>query len=318
MKCSDRNHIHKGIGRKAAAALLAAVLTASLGAASMGHTFIFAAENDAAQPEEAPAAETAAAADVIPAAVPGGEQAEMNKSTIGAAFDEHYRFEAADELAYTTAAAAVLDKPEEGADEIASLEKYEEIHLTGTNALRFWEIEYEGEIAYIDSGLISTDLDEVMQMRESDIRAVEEEAELKASEEAELSAGTQDLAQEWQDAVEENRRHDIAYQTRNPNWDGPVLSRSKGSVYGPTGKETYYNLNMSVCVRNRWRRGFSGEAWVRNDGCKMFGDYIMCTANLGLHPYGSLVESSLGTCIVVDTGGFAAGNPNQLDIAVTW
>ena len=160
MKCSDRNHIHKGIGRKAAAALLAAVLTASLGAASMGHTFIFAAENDAAQPEEAPAAETAAAADVIPAAVPGGEQAEMNKSTIGAAFVEHYRFEAADELAYTTAAAAVLDKPEEGADEIASLEKYEEIHLTGTNALRFWEIEYEGEIAYIDSGIISTDRSE--------------------------------------------------------------------------------------------------------------------------------------------------------------
>ena len=66
------------------------------------------------------------------------------------------------------------------------------------------------------------------------------------------------------------------------------------------------------------RRGYYYEVWVRNDGCKMFGDYIMCAANLGVHPFGSLVECSLGTCIVVDTGGFAAGNPNQLDIAVTW
>ena len=75
---------------------------------------------------------------------------------------------------------------------------------------------------------------------------------------------------------------------------------------------------MSGCVRNMNRRGYYYDVWVRNDGCKMFGDYIMCAANLGVHPFGSLVECSLGTCIVVDTGGFAAGNPNQLDIAVTW
>ena len=66
------------------------------------------------------------------------------------------------------------------------------------------------------------------------------------------------------------------------------------------------------------RRGYYYDVWVRDDGVKMFGDYIMCAANLGVHPFGSLVECSLGTCIVVDTGGFAAGNPNQLDIAVTW
>ena len=50
----------------------------------------------------------------------------------------------------------------------------------------------------------------------------------------------------------------------------------------------------------------------------MLGDYIMCAANLRVHPRGSLVESSLGTCIVCDTGGFASRNSNQLDIAVTW
>ena len=44
----------------------------------------------------------------------------------------------------------------------------------------------------------------------------------------------------------------------------------------------------------------------------------MVAANLGVHPRGSLVETSLGTGIVVDTGGFAEGNPTQLDIAVDW
>ena len=44
----------------------------------------------------------------------------------------------------------------------------------------------------------------------------------------------------------------------------------------------------------------------------------MCAANLDVHPRGSLVETSLGTAIVVDTGGFADSNPNQIDIAVNW
>jgi hypothetical protein len=64
--------------------------------------------------------------------------------------------------------------------------------------------------------------------------------------------------------------------------------------------------------------GVTGEYWVRNDGCKMLGNYIMCAANLSVHPRGSLVECSLGTCMVCDTGGFASHNPYQLDIATTW
>lgn len=41
-------------------------------------------------------------------------------------------------------------------------------------------------------------------------------------------------------------------------------------------------------------------------------------ANLDVYPRGSLVETSLGTAIVVDTGGFADSDPYQIDIAVTW
>lgn len=100
--------------------------------------------------------------------------------------------------------------------------------------------------------------------------------------------------------------------------DGSVLTMSGGVNYYFDQKETYYNLDMSTVVEIAHSQGIEGEYWVREDGCKMLGDYIMCAANLSVHPRGSLVESSLGTCIVCDTGGFAAYNPNQLDIAVNW
>ena len=102
------------------------------------------------------------------------------------------------------------------------------------------------------------------------------------------------------------------------DYDGPVLSRSRGTISGPSGKETYYNLNMSGCINIMNSRGFHEPYWVRSDGVKMYGYYVMCAAGLSIRPKGSIVESSNGLAIVVDTGGFASRNPTQLDIAVTW
>ncbi|HCW24034.1 MAG TPA: hypothetical protein DGX96_10550 [Lachnospiraceae bacterium] len=105
------------------------------------------------------------------------------------------------------------------------------------------------------------------------------------------------------------------------NWSGAKLSKRAGSVYGPSGKETYYNLNMSLCVSYMRALGYSEEEypyWVREDGVKMFGNYVMVAANLTTRPKGSLVATSLGTGIVVDTGVFAWTNPTQLDVATTW
>ena len=99
---------------------------------------------------------------------------------------------------------------------------------------------------------------------------------------------------------------------------GGCLTPSAGVYYGPSGKETYYNLDMSGVVAIAYSNGITGEYWVRSDGCKMLGDYIICACNRGVHPYGSLVETSLGTGISLDTGGFAAGNPTQIDIATAW
>ena len=102
------------------------------------------------------------------------------------------------------------------------------------------------------------------------------------------------------------------------DWDGPVLTASAGTITGPSGKETYYNLNMSGVVSIMRSLGNSDEYWVRDDGVKMLGDYVMVAANLDVHTRGSLVETSLGMGIVCDTGSFASGNATQLDIAVSW
>ena len=99
---------------------------------------------------------------------------------------------------------------------------------------------------------------------------------------------------------------------------GPHLTRQSGVFNGPSGKETYYNLNMSGVVRILQRSGIDGYFWVRSDGVKMWGDYVMCAADLSIRPRGSLVNTSLGKGIVVDTGTFIYSNRAQLDIAVTW
>lgn len=96
------------------------------------------------------------------------------------------------------------------------------------------------------------------------------------------------------------------------------LTKTKGAVYGPSGKETYYNLDMSGVVQIMKNKGINKRYWVREDGVKMYGDYVMCAANLDVHPRGSLVETTLGTAMVCDTGGFASDNPHTLDIATNW
>ena len=105
----------------------------------------------------------------------------------------------------------------------------------------------------------------------------------------------------------------------NPKCDGRTLNAYIGTVQGPSGKETYYNLDMTEVIRiMKENEGFDYEYTVREDGVKMYGPYIMCAANLEIRPKGTLVETSLGTAIVCDTGEFATYNKYQIDIAVDW
>ena len=107
--------------------------------------------------------------------------------------------------------------------------------------------------------------------------------------------------------------------TYNNNWDGKVLNSSNGKVEGPSGIETYYNLPMSGCVKLMNHLGYYGTVWRRSDGAKMWDGYVMVAADLSIHPKGSLVETTLGTGIVVDTGDFVHnGSGVSLDIATAW
>ena len=104
-------------------------------------------------------------------------------------------------------------------------------------------------------------------------------------------------------------------------WDGEVLNSRNGIVYGPSGKESYYNLDMSGVIKEMRRLGFSENEYpyhIREDGVKMLGDYVMCAANLKIRPKGTILQTTLGKAIVCDTGSFAKKDRTQIDIAVDW
>ena len=101
----------------------------------------------------------------------------------------------------------------------------------------------------------------------------------------------------------------------------PHLTKSGGVFQGPSGKETYYNLPMGNIITEMRNKGYSVEEYpyyIREDGAKMLGPYVMCAANLSVRPKGTILETSLGMAIVCDTGGFASGNPTMLDMATDW
>lgn len=111
---------------------------------------------------------------------------------------------------------------------------------------------------------------------------------------------------------------DESNPAQKPAPSGPRLTREAGTIQFEGHSETYYNLDMSVVVQVAHDKGIGGDYWVREDGAKMLGEYIMVAACYDVHPYGSLVNTSLGMGIVVDTGGFIAWNAGNIDISCDW
>jgi uncharacterized protein YabE (DUF348 family) len=103
--------------------------------------------------------------------------------------------------------------------------------------------------------------------------------------------------------------------------DGTGLTVSKGAQHwtdsnGVSHRETYYDLNMSVVMQSC---GQGGYYTVRPDGAKVDAQgYILIAANYSNYPKCSLVETSLGTGKVYDTGGFALRHPHGFDLATDW
>lgn len=119
--------------------------------------------------------------------------------------------------------------------------------------------------------------------------------------------------------AEDDNTDTITTETATGTWTGAKLTKEAGRIVGPSGgEETYYNMNMDGVISIMRGMGNNDRYWIRDDGVKMLGDYVMVAANFSVHPRGSKVETSLGTGIVCDTGGFAADHPQNLDIAVDW
>jgi hypothetical protein len=116
-----------------------------------------------------------------------------------------------------------------------------------------------------------------------------------------------------------NSKDETSYKTIPVNWSGKILNRKDGTVTGPSGKETFYNLNMNKVIEYvRRETGYLEEYWVRDDGVKCLGNYVMVAACFDIRPRGSTIQTSLGIGLVCDTGGFASWNSTQLDVATSW
>lgn len=194
---------------------------------------------------------------------------------------KEYTFKSVKKRAYLLHEAYAKKKPYAKEAGAVRLEKYQSVALIGENDMGYQQIRIDGEIYYLHRDHFTSDKQTIIDMKEEDRKAEEEK-----------------------NAV--------------PKWNGSKLTASRGVNWGPSGKETYYNLDMSGVIQIMRSIGNTDKYWVREDGCKMLGDYIMVAADLNAHPRGSIIPTSLGAAIVCDTGSFVFSSNTSVDIAVTW
>ena len=94
-----------------------------------------------------------------------------------------------------------------------------------------------------------------------------------------------------------------------------VLTAKLGTIQFNGHKETWYNLPMNRVVQRAQNMGIPCEYWEREDGCKMFGQWVIVAAHPSVTRY-TFVETSRGLGIVLDY--HTANDPNLYDLAVTW
>lgn len=100
--------------------------------------------------------------------------------------------------------------------------------------------------------------------------------------------------------------------------EGKVLTKKGGINTFEGHQESWYNLKMTKVIQRAQANGITGVYWENSDGLKMYGSYIIVAANYDIYPYGSLVNTSRGIGVVLDTGEFIKKNPTMIDLAVAW
>lgn len=135
---------------------------------------------------------------------------------------------------------------------------------------------------------------------------------------------------EMKNGIEISRKEIQSVTTKEPvkqvevvgaKTSGNPLTKSKGVNYftdsnGVSHRETYYDLPMSRVMQNC---GAGGVYTVRSDGAKIDSDgHVIIAAHLANYPRCSIVETSLGSGKVYDTGGFTSVHPHGFDLATDW
>lgn len=95
-----------------------------------------------------------------------------------------------------------------------------------------------------------------------------------------------------------------------------VLTAAKGVNNFMGHKETWYNLDMKKVVERADKAfGMADLYKIREDGCKMYGPWIICAGHKSVPRY-TLVETSRGTGIILDY--HAVDDKSLIDIATNW
>lgn len=91
---------------------------------------------------------------------------------------------------------------------------------------------------------------------------------------------------------------------------------------GPSGREGYYTGSAYFAVKAARARGFSERDYpyhvTKDTKLKMLGPYIICAADFHRYPPCSIVDTSLGKAIVLDTIGSSGLATRDIDILTAW
>ena len=78
-----------------------------------------------------------------------------------------------------------------------------------------------------------------------------------------------------------------------------ILTAGLGKIEYQGHTETWYNLPINNVVRRAQNMGIPCEYWVRDDGVKCFGPWVIVAAHPSKVRY-SMVQTSLGEGIILD------------------
>lgn len=94
-----------------------------------------------------------------------------------------------------------------------------------------------------------------------------------------------------------------------------VLTASLGKITYQGHTETWYDRPMGRVVQRAQDMGIPCEYWVRDDGVKMFGPWVICAGHPSKVRY-TRIDTSLGEGIILDT--HEMDDTELIDIATAW